>query len=186
MFSPRIELALRAAHDAHHGQRRKGLGEVAYFTHPVHVALILAQLGCDETLIAAGILHDVVEDCAGWDLPRVEREFGAQVAAIVAELTEDKRQDWETRKLDGIRKVRGMSPAAAAVKAADKLHNLRCLVADLAAAGPGQDVWSRFNGGRERTLENARRLVAELELRVDPRLGRALRAAIDELTGRPD
>lgn len=182
MFSARIENALRSAHAAHSGQSRKGLSDVPYVTHVVHVGLILSQLGYDEAVISAGILHDIVEDCEGWTIERVTREFGPDVSAIVAELTEDKAKSWDERKEDGVRRVRGMSPPAVAVKAADKLHNLRCLVADLNAAHERDHVWSKFKGGRARTLEMSARLVAELEARADPRLARALRSALDELT----
>lgn len=182
MFSARIEHALRSAHAAHSGQSRKGLSDVPYVTHVVHVGLILAQLGYDDVVVAAGILHDVVEDCEGWTIERVAREFGNDVAAIVAELTEDKSKSWDERKDDGVRRVRGMSPPAVAVKAADKLHNLRCLVADLNSASSRDEVWSKFKGGRARTVEMSARLVSELEARADPRLARALRSALDELS----
>ncbi|MBI5365291.1 MAG: bifunctional (p)ppGpp synthetase/guanosine-3',5'-bis(diphosphate) 3'-pyrophosphohydrolase [Planctomycetes bacterium] len=181
MFSERIERALRTAQEAHAGQTRKGLGAVPYVTHPVHVAILLARLGADDVAITAGLLHDVVEDCEGWTDARVELEFGPEVAAIVRELTEDKSRSWRERKLDGIERVKHMSVAAATVKAADKLHNLRALVADLRSGAPASAVWARFNGGRDRTLELSTQLVNELVERVDPRLGRELRAAIEEL-----
>lgn len=185
MFSERIERALRTAHDAHSGQTRKGHGTVPYVTHPMHVAILLARLGADDVAIVAGLLHDVVEDCEGWTHARVEQEFGPDVAVIVRELTEDKSRSWHERKLDGIERVKHMSSAAATVKAADKLHNLRALVADLRSGAPANSVWARFNGGRERTLELSTRLVNELQERVDPRLGRELRAALEELRELP-
>ena len=124
---------------------------------------------------------DIVEDCDGWGHERVEREFGADVRSIVAELTEDKSLGWEERKQAGIDHAHAMSPPALAVKAADKLHNLRTLIADLRTGASPERVWARFRGGRERTLMLSRALVAELEPRVEARLGRALREAIDEL-----
>ena len=89
MFSAHVERALRVAHDAHDGQERKG-GGVPYILHPLHVTLILARVGADEVTLQAAILHDVVEDCDGWTLERVEREFGSEVRSVVAEVTEDK------------------------------------------------------------------------------------------------
>jgi hypothetical protein len=75
----RARLALRPR-----GARRaesQGARRRAVRTHCVHVALVLARLGYDDAVIAAGILHDVVEDCEGWTLERIEREFGAEVRA---------------------------------------------------------------------------------------------------------
>ncbi len=181
MFSPAVERALRAAVSAHEGQLRKGLEPVPYVTHSFHVALILARAGLDEVVLQAALLHDVVEDCEGWSLARVEREFGPDVRQIVAELTEDKTQTWHERKQGGIEKIASMSAPAISIKAADKLHNLATLAADLRAAADPELVWQRFHGGRERTLEMSTRLVAELEPRVQPELARSLREALREL-----
>jgi hypothetical protein len=74
-----------------------------------------------------------------------------------------------------------MSADARAVKAADKLHNLRTLAAELEAARDRSRVWSRFNAGRERTLTMSRELVDALAPRVEPRLRKALRAAMAEV-----
>ena len=122
MYSPVVEKALGIALAAHDGQLRKASSE-PYIVHPLHVALILARWGQDDDVIVAGLLHDVVEDCDGWDLARVEREFGHHIAHVVGELTEDKSKTWEERKRAGIAKVPHMSPQAATVKSADKLHN---------------------------------------------------------------
>jgi (p)ppGpp synthase/HD superfamily hydrolase len=134
-------------------------------------------------VIQAALLHDVLEDCKhkGWNRRRMAREFGPKVARIVAELTEDKRLSWETRKRRGIEHVAHMSADALAVKSADKLHNLRSLAADLSTARDRSKVWARFNAGRERTLEVSRELVDALAARVDRRLSRALRAAMADV-----
>jgi (p)ppGpp synthase/HD superfamily hydrolase len=181
MFSAQVERALRSAIAAHEGQLRKGLEPVPYVTHSFHVALILARAGLDDVVIQAGLLHDVVEDCEGWSIARVEQEFGAGVARIVAELTEDKSQGWTERKQGQIDGIAALSAPALAIKAADKLHNLATLAADLRAASDPELVWKRFSGGRERTLDMSARLVAELEPRVQPALGRSLREALREL-----
>jgi len=181
MFSPLVERALRTAVAAHEGQLRKGHAPVPYATHSIHVALILARAGLDEVVIAAGLLHDVVEDCEGWSEARIEQEFGSEIAGIVAELTEDKSQGWTERKQGGIDSIASMSAPALSVKAADKLHNLATLVADLRTAPEPELVWKRYTGGKQRTLEMSARLVAELEPRVQPELGRGLREALREL-----
>lgn len=176
-----IDRALRAAISAHEGQVRKGEAHTPYVTHPMHVALMLARFGLDDEVVAAGLLHDVVEDCPAWTHERVMAEFGPHVAGIVAQLTEDKTRSWEERKTAAIAKVPHMSPEAASVKACDKLHNLQSLVSQLRATQDPEQVWSRFNGGRARTLETSRELVEALAARVDPRIGKALKSACKAL-----
>jgi (p)ppGpp synthase/HD superfamily hydrolase len=128
-------------------------------------------------------MHDVVEDCPGWTLARVEAEFGKHVASIVAELTEDKTQSWAERKQRALDHVAHLSPQAAAIKAADKLHNLQSLLAELRASQDPDALWARFKGGRDQTLAVSEKLVAALEARLDPKIGRSLRAALTALVG---
>jgi (p)ppGpp synthase/HD superfamily hydrolase len=182
MFSPVIERALAAAIAAHHGQVRKGIEATPYVVHPLHVALILARWGMDDDVIVAGLLHDTVEDRADrWTPARVEQEYGAHVAGLVAQLTEDKSKSWEERKRFGIDHVPHMSPQAATVKAADKLHNLQTLVIQLRSNPDATEVWAGFRGGRERTLSMSSELVEALCKRVEPKVARALRAALKTL-----
>ncbi len=181
VFDPDTERAIRAALDAHQGQSRKSDAHVPYVAHPFHVALILARIGAAPRVVQAALLHDVVEDCEGWTPMRVEREFGAAVARIVAELTEDKSRTWEERKRAQVEHVPHLSPDALSVKAADKLHNLRTLVDDLRATSDPTSVWSKFRGGRERTLARSRELVDALAARCDVRLATELREALRAL-----
>lgn len=180
-FSEAVERALRTAFAAHEGQTRKGDAGVPYATHPVHVALLLARHGADEVALQAALLHDVVEDCPGWTVERVAREFGSEVAAVVAELSEDKGRTWEERKRAQVDDVARLSDRALLVKAADKLHNLATLAADLRRARDPDHVWRSFRGGRERTLAMSGELVRALVGRLEPGLARELGAAFDEL-----
>lgn len=181
MFSRAIEKALRVALEAHDGQWRKGIGSIPYVAHPFHVALLLARWNHDDAVIQAALLHDVVEDCEDWTLDRVNQDFGPRVAGIVAELTEDKSLSWEERKAHAVQHVPRLSPDAVAVKCMDKQHNLESLLADLKRADDPDEIWSSFRGGRDRTMAHAEALVTALELRVDPRMARALRKTFDEL-----
>ena len=178
MYSVLVDRALAVALEAHAGQVRKDALGTPYVTHPLHVALLLARAGLDEDVVVAGLLHDVVEDCEDWSIERIESEFGPHVGAIVGQLTEDKSKSWEHRKRAGIEHIAHMSPEAASVKACDKLHNLRSLREQLEAADEHDAVWSRFNGGRERTLLIAREFVDALTKRIDAKLARALEAAL--------
>jgi (p)ppGpp synthase/HD superfamily hydrolase len=178
MFSSSVERALRLCAQAHAGQTRKGAGSAPYALHPVHMALILARLGERDEVLIAALLHDVVEDCPGWTLERIEQEFDASVAAVVAELTEDKRQSWDQRKAQQVAQVPELSPSALKIKAADKLHNLATLADDLEQAQDQHSVWLHFHGGRERTLRMSRLLVEALAQRLEEPLRAALFAAL--------
>jgi len=165
---------------AHEGQTRKG-SSTPYIVHPLHVATMLARAGADEETIQAGVLHDVVEDCEGWTLERLEDEFGPRVREIVAHLTEDKSKTWPERKQAAVEHVPGMSDEARLVKAADKLHNLSSLLADLRAAGDPRDVWQNFNAPPPQTIAMARALVEALERHMEGELIEALRRTLESL-----
>lgn len=152
LFSPLVEDALRVAARCHSGQTRKGC-DVPYLTHPAAVALILLKAGFDDdAVLAAAILHDVVED-SDYSLADLQRDFPPAVAEYVAALTENKRddrgnkRDWESRKREHISGIGGAPLAARAILLADKLHNLGTMHEDLQR---GADVWQRFNAPRER------------------------------------
>lgn len=174
MFSPGVERAIHVSIAAHAGQIRKGAVDTPYVVHPIHVALLLARHGADEETVQAGLLHDVVEDCPGWSVERVAREFSPRVAAIVGDLTEDKSKSWEERKRWAVEHVAHMTPEAAAVKAADKLHNLSSLLAELRSHSDHAQVWAKFKGGRERTLQMSGDLVDALHARLGSPLTREL------------
>jgi (p)ppGpp synthase/HD superfamily hydrolase len=138
LYSPLVEQALRVAARAHHTQQRKGAGE-PYVTHVAGVALILARAGfCDERVLAAAILHDVVED-TDVTVADLERAFPPDVVELVAYLTETKldtngiKRPWEMRKSEHIEKLREAPVEACAIALADKLHNLETMLLDLAS-----------------------------------------------------
>jgi (p)ppGpp synthase/HD superfamily hydrolase len=160
-YSERYEDALRLAANAHRDQPRKGSG-IPYITHPLHVSLILMRQGFSTDVAIAGLLHDVVED-QGYSLARIEEQFGARVAEIVGALSERKtdaqgdKRSWEARKQEGLEHLRQASLEAVAVKAADTLHNARCIVLDVRREGPA--VWQRFARDPATSLGYYRRVV---------------------------
>ena len=181
VFSGRVEAALRVCLCAHADQVRRGSPDTPYAVHPIQIALLAARLGEEDDVLIAALLHDVPEDCDGWDVSRIEAEFGARVAGIVDELSEDKSRTWEERKRDGIERVAGFSPEALRVKVLDKLHNLSSLADQLEAASDRGEVWKLFRGGRERTLEMSRELVEQLSERIDAAHAHALRSALERV-----
>lgn len=152
-FSPRYDAALAFASQAHQGQVRKGT-TVPYIMHVVHVSVILLRHGFDEDIVIAGLIHDVVEDC---DVPldSIQSIFGGTVARLVEAVSETKSVDgvelsWEQRKEEKLAHLRTAGPDVAALKAADAIHNLRSIIADL--ENVGQLLWARFKRGPEPTL----------------------------------
>jgi (p)ppGpp synthase/HD superfamily hydrolase len=106
---------------AHHGPRREGDTDIE---HPVQVAELLARAGFDERVVAAALLHDVVEDTAT-EPAEIEGRFGPEVAALVREMTEDEGiEDYPKRKAEHRARV-AADRSAAAIYAADKLASAR-------------------------------------------------------------
>jgi (p)ppGpp synthase/HD superfamily hydrolase len=143
-FVARSDLVARAyerAASAHQGQRRKDDGS-PYITHPVAVAGLLHDAGFDDELIAAALLHDVVED-TDMDSGDLSERFGERVAELVDALSEDEGiQDYEERKREHREQVADAGSDAIAIYIADKLSNLRDL--RKIYAEEGEAIASRF------------------------------------------
>ena len=126
-----IEKAYHVADTAHEGQLRKS-GE-PYVIHPLCVGIILADLEMDKETIAAGILHDVVED-TDMTVEEIRREFGDDVALLVDGVTKLGQVDYKVEKVEiQAENLRKMFLAMARdirviiIKLADRLHNMRTL-----------------------------------------------------------
>ncbi|CAA7398414.1 unnamed protein product [Spirodela intermedia] len=133
-----VKDALKLAFDAHSGQKRRS-GE-PFIIHPVEVACILGELELDWESIAAGLLHDTVEDTNVVTFDRIEREFGATVRRIVEGETKvsklgklqckDTTSSVQDVKADDLRQMfLAMTEEVRViiVKLADRLHNMRTL-----------------------------------------------------------
>ena len=126
-----VEKAWKFAAKAHAGQFRKS-GE-PYFTHPCIVASILTELMIDPPTIAAGLLHDTVEDCEGITLDTIRTEFGEEVADLVDGVTKLNKLDFANREEAQAESLRKMILAMSRdirvvlIKLADRLHNMRTL-----------------------------------------------------------
>ena len=125
-----IEQAFEMAREAHREQVRRS-GE-PYITHPLGVALILADLGLDDVTIAAALLHDAVEDTTVTKSD-IERELGADVATIVDGVTKLDRLQFDSKEAQQAATLRKMLVAMAKdirvllIKLADRLHNMRTI-----------------------------------------------------------
>ena len=129
--APELNLALLlkalsfAAHK-HRDQRRKDAEASPYINHPIALAEVLAGEGgvADLEVLAAALLHDTIEDTAT-TLEELREHFGARIAAMVAEDTDDKDLPKADRKRLQIEHAAVISPGAKLVKLADKICNLR-------------------------------------------------------------
>lgn len=152
-LGPRFSDAFRYAEEKHAGQTRKGTG-VPYISHLMSVTALVLEAGGDEDQAIAALLHDVVEDCGGHPvLEQVRQRFGDRVAAIVEGCTDaftTPKPPWKQRKLDYLEVLRQAGNDIRLVSAADKLHNVRTILADYRVGG--DTVWERFSGRRDGTL----------------------------------
>lgn len=126
--SPLLNEALATATEAHAGQVRNGAGGMPYIEHPVAVAELLAEHGwTDEEVLAAALLHDVVEKSEA-TVTDLDEQFGAVVAALVAALSDDESiASYRERKDEHRDRVTAADGAALAIYGADKLTNVRAL-----------------------------------------------------------
>lgn len=145
---PLFERAAIFATAAHQGTTRKGK-RIPYLVHPMETAAIVAEMTDDQELIAAAVLHDVVEDTEV-TLPELQEYFGERIAFYVGCETENKRHGlppestWEIRKREMIDFLRTRADRGAKMLAlADKLSNMRSVARDV--ENIGDRLWERFH-----------------------------------------
>ncbi len=127
-----VERAYKYAEEAHKAQKRNS-GE-AYIVHPVGVAIILSELEMDSECVAAGLLHDVIEDVEKDNYNTIKNEFGSVIADLVEGVTKLDKIPFVSNEQRQIENVRKMFFAMASdirviiIKLADRLHNMRTLM----------------------------------------------------------
>jgi len=174
-LSPKFEEALVYATRIHGGQLRKKT-QIPYIGHLLGVTAIAMEYDASETEAIAALLHDAVEDCGGPERQRdIEKKFGKEVSEIVAGCTDTDqtpKPPWRERKDKYIAHLKTASASTRLVSAADKLHNTQAIRHNLREEG--DEVWSRFKGGKEGALWYYRSLVTAFRAHGDS-------ALIDEL-----
>ena len=133
---------------AHDGMRRRK-SDAPYILHPMEVGVIVGTMTDDQEVIAAGVLHDVVED-AGISIEEVGVKFGTRVMELVASETENKREDlppedtWRIRKEESLEKLR-MTKVLEVLMLwiGDKLSNIRAIYRDFLIEGNA--LWDKFH-----------------------------------------
>ncbi len=152
-----------------HTEFRKGT-EVPYMAHLLGVAsLVMGEAGgrvpVTEDMVISALLHDVVEDHGGMPrLHEVEQRFGANVARMVAALSDtfaddhDKKEGWEERKTAYLARLRKETDDVLLISAADKLYNAKAILDDYRLIG--EAVWDRFKRGADKQLWYFKELIA--------------------------
>lgn len=122
--------AVAFASEKHRNQRRKDADASPYINHPIALANVLANEGgvVDASILCAAILHDTIEDTKT-TADELRQLFGEKVASIVLEVTDDKSLAKEVRKEEQVRHAPHISTEAKLVKLADKICNLRDILA---------------------------------------------------------
>ncbi|HPR40034.1 MAG TPA: HD domain-containing protein [Oscillospiraceae bacterium] len=142
-----LNRALLFAAEKHSGVFRKATG-MPYIFHPMEAAAVAATVTNDPEVLAAALLHDVVED-AGVTEEELRLNFGERVAALVAEESENKRENmpaeltWKIRKQEAVTHLASAERDAKIVALGDKLSNMRAVARDYETFGP--DLWRSFH-----------------------------------------
>ena len=172
-YSDRLNHAFAYAAKHHDRQVRKGT-RAPYLTQPANVAVILTRFGRDEDTVVAGILHDVIEDCVleAWTAEmlddRLGTKFGAPVVAtalaVVRRRVDDAGEELsrDESRADQLARITTAPEDARWVAAADAVHQMGALVADLRRTIDRDAVWMRVPGGRAAALAHAAELITAL------------------------
>lgn len=151
MSVPLLKLALDWAAVWHKDQRRKyPNADVPYMSHVAGVAAVLARHGFSEEVVAAGALHDVLEDC-GVTHAELAAKFGQTVADLVRHVSEeDKSLSWEERKKAYVEHFAVKPWEAQAITLADKIDNFQSIIVCAKVFG---DPWAMFKRGKAAQIE---------------------------------
>ena len=143
-----MDRAIVFATRAHSGTYRKGT-KIPYIVHPIEAAAIVSTMTNDPDMIAAAVLHDVVEDTDA-TVEEISFFFNERIAKLVEAESEDKRKDlppqetWMIRKMETLEFLRNEADREAKILAlADKLSNIRAIHRDQNTIG--DRLWERFN-----------------------------------------
>ena len=152
-LTDRFDDALVYASRLHREQTRKG-SDIPYVAHLLAVCSLVIEHGGSEDQAIAALLHDAAEDQGGEPrLNEIRARYGAAVADIVADCTDawtEPKPPWRPRKEAYLAALPSKPPASLLVSLADKTHNASAILGDYRELG--DELWDRFNGGREGTI----------------------------------
>ena len=143
-----VSEAIAFAVKVHDGMRRKK-SEVPYILHPLEAAVIVSTMTSNQEVIAAAVLHDVVEDTAV-TIEEIEEKFGKRVRELVESETENKREElpafetWRIRKEESLEVLKNTNDISVLmVWIGDKLANIRSIYREWKIEG--NSIWEKFN-----------------------------------------
>jgi guanosine-3',5'-bis(diphosphate) 3'-pyrophosphohydrolase len=159
LVSEAAELAARR----HSGMQRKGRGSEPYINHLAEVASLLSRAsdGADAELVAAGWLHDTIED-TGISRDELAGLFGEGVAGLVAEVSDDKTLAKDERRRRQIAEAPKKSASAKLIKIADKISNVRARIRPQPSADQ-RDELIDYTDWAEKVVQGCRGVSATLE-----------------------
>ena len=185
-WTPTVDRALAVAARCHAGQTRKD-NPTPYIAHPVAVAMIVSDFTEDQDVVVAALLHDVLEDVppSVYSAADMTAEFGERVTEMVRGVSEEKTAGeetppWRVRKEGYLAQLAEDSQECLLISAADKIHNLRSMVA--AHGKLGADMWGIFNAGPDEKLWFYGAIADTVAERLgDCAASRELRRAVDDV-----
>ena len=138
--------AVAFAAEKHQNQRRKDADASPYINHPIALANLLANEGgvSDATVLCAAVLHDTIEDTETSE-DELTAAFGSKVSSVVLEVTDDKSLEKHIRKQRQIEHAPHISTEAKLVKLADKICNLRDILASPPASWSAERKQAYFD-----------------------------------------
>ncbi|MCL1794592.1 MAG: HD domain-containing protein [Oscillospiraceae bacterium] len=158
-----LEKAISFAAEKHSGYVRKG-SDIPYIVHPLEALAIAAGITSDHDILAAAVLHDVVEDTPA-TLEDIAEKFGERIAELVASESEDKMFDlppsesWKLRKEATIQALQNASIDEKIIVLSDKLSNIRAIHRDIVREG--DVIWEKFNQKDKKMHEWYYRAIAD-------------------------
>lgn len=159
-----IELAVKT-HEIDQKQRRK-IKDIPYITHPMAVGLILSLADSTEDTVAAGILHDTIEDSIeGKKVTKemITKEFGDNVSELVMSVTElNKTLCWDERKKEALGHIKDFSHDSLLIKSADVISNMSELVEDY--KNNGDTVFSYFHAPKDKIIQNQLNVISAISM----------------------
>jgi len=148
-LTPKIQKAIKLAAEKHAGQVRQTDG-LPFIVHLFEVAWVLTNYSNDENVIAAGLIHSVINNVDNYSLVDVKNDFGELIMAMVFDVSEDKdagaelkgQASWEERKTKYLRHMETMSQEAMLICAADKIVNLMAISDSIKTNG--KELWNKL------------------------------------------
>ena len=140
-----VTQAMIFAAEMHDGAMRKA-SNIPYIVHPMEAAAVAASITDDQEVLAATVLHDVMEDC-GVSFEELEARFGRRVAELVREDSNNlgvfADANWNARKREAVRRLAVASRELRLIALSDKLSNIRAIYRDYLRDGDG--MFLKFN-----------------------------------------